>query len=265
VVTLKNPKFGTAFITGASSGIGAAFAEKLAARGTNLVLTARRRERLEELAGSLAERYGILADILQADLSEREGIEKAARCVESLDDLGLLVNNAGFGAKSSFVRLPFEDHEAMLDVHIRAVLRLTYAALPGMLERGKGSVINVSSISAFVPVGTGSTYTSSKAYLNSFSQSLQFELRRSGVKIQALCPGFTHTEFHVDPSFHNLKRAIPSFAWMSAEQVVEGSLKALERGKVIYIPGWFNRLAVLAAKTGLVRLAALLAASRLGR
>jgi uncharacterized protein len=265
VSKMAQGKYGTALITGASSGIGAAFARKLAAQGNDLVLVARRQDRLEELDRLLSQQYSIKVEVLPADLSEGMGMDKVASRIQEIGNLGLLINNAGFGAKSTFINLPYQEHEQMLQVHINAVLRLTHAALPGMIARRSGGIINVSSISAFIPVGSGSTYSSSKAYLNAFSESLQFELRGKGIYIQALCPGFTRTEFHQDPSFSRMKSSIPFFLWMGAEQVAEKSLRVLGTGKVIYIPGFLNRLIVFFGRTGIIRLFAPLVASRLGR
>jgi uncharacterized protein len=257
--------YGTALITGASAGIGAAFAARLAAAKHDLVLVARRQERLESLAAELESRYGVKVHVLAADLATVDGMEKVARYIEVMEDLGLLVNNAGFGAKSVFSELSFPEHEEMVQVHITAALRLIHAALPGMKKRRRAAVINVSSISGFIPVGSGSTYSASKSYLTAFSQSLQFELRRTGIRVQALCPGFTHTEFHTDPSFERMKKSIPFFMWMTADEVVRRSLAALEQGRVVYIPGVLNRLAVFFGRTRLIHLVAPLVSSRMGR
>lgn len=256
---------GTALITGASSGIGAVFAEKLAQRGLDLVLTARRKDRLERMAEDLEDRCGVRVHVIAADLAENDGLETVARWIEEAEELRLLVNNAGFGLTGSFLKVPYKDHQTMVTVHVLAAVRLCYAALPGMVRRGRGGIINVSSLSAFMPMGSGSTYAPTKAYLNSFSRNLQFEMRSTGVRIQALCPGFTRTEFHDDPSLQRMKKGIPGFLWMEADRVVNGSLAALERGKVIYIPGTRNRLIALAARSGLIGFFAPLLTRRMGR
>lgn len=241
----------TALITGASSGIGAEFARQLAAKGNHLILIARREERLRALAAELEEQYSIAAEVLVADLSNPADIQRIETRIPEIENLDLLINNAGFGAPGRFVERDLDIQLDMIHVHIIATVRLSRAALPGMIARRRGRIINVSSIAAFVSMPGSATYSASKAYLNVFSEALQAELRGTGVHIQALCPGFTHTGFHYTPVYEaSDRRPLPEPLWMSAESVAADSLRALDRGKVIYVPGFKNRvLATLARYT----------------
>jgi hypothetical protein len=222
-----------ALITGASSGIGETFARKLAARGYDLILVARREDRLRSIAGELAG-----AEALLADLATLDGIEKVENAIASAASLELLVNNAGFGTRGRFWAAGLAGQERMLDVHMRATLRLTHQALRGMVERGRGAVINVSSVAAFGQSVGNVSYCASKAWINSFSEGLALELRDAGsaVRVQALCPGFTTTEFHETLGVD--RKLIPGWMWMTSDAVVEASLRGLDRGKVIVVPGW---------------------------
>jgi hypothetical protein len=229
-------------ITGASSGIGAEFARQLAAQGYSLVLTARRKERLEELAQEIRETSGVNVEILPGDLSLEDGISAVEKRIKELENLVLLVNNAGYGISGRFYKSDIEKQLAMIQVHVIASVRLARAALPQMVERGRGGIINVSSMSAFVP-SAGVTYSSTKAYLVKFSQALQYELDGTGVQVQALCPGLTYSEFHDTPEYSRFNRdKVPGFLWLSSEFVVRESLRDLERGKVICIPGKIYQL-----------------------
>ncbi len=235
---------GTALITGASSGIGADFARHLAYEGYNLILVARRVERLQALAQELqALQAALQVEVLPADLAKPEDIERVAEVIADRADLSLLVNNAGFGTGGSFVQLDIQPELDMIRVHVTASERLTRAALPGMIARAHGAVINVSSLSAFLPLVGSSTYSATKAFLNSFSESLQVELAGTGVRIQALCPGMTVTEFHDQAGITHSR--IPSFMWMSSDAVVMELLRGLREGRVIVVPGTLNKLLAL--------------------
>ncbi len=235
----------TALITGASSGIGATFAHKLAALGYHLILVARRADRLHTLAENLRQTYRVTVDIYVADLADPADLTRLEQYVRTLDTLEILVNNAGFGTTGRFAQIELSKQLDMIHVHILASVRLTHAALPGMLARQRGNIINVASITAYIIMPGTVTYCATKAYLTIFSEALQMELPDRRVQIQALCPGYTYTEFHDSPEYAAFKRgSLPEFLWMPAEAVVETSLKALSSGKVICIPGWQNRLLV---------------------
>ncbi len=233
----------TALITGASSGIGAVFARRLAERGYDVTLVARRVERLAALAEELRAEHGVAAEALAADLATDEGVARVEARIIDCDTLDLLVNNAGFGTVGRFADLPLKGQLDMVHVHVLATMRLTRAALPRMIARGAGGIVNVSSVSAWWPTAGTATYAATKAFLNAFSEALHAELAGTGVTVQALCPGFTRTEFHDAPAFSKFDRAqIPDFLWMTADAVVRASLEALARGSVIVVPGLTNRI-----------------------
>lgn len=223
----------TSLITGATAGIGAAFARRLAADGHDLVLVARDGVRLGEGADELRERYGVAVEVLQADLATDGGI---ATVEARLRDTGpapvdVLVNNAGFGNKGRFLEAPMADELRMLTLHCEAVLRLTAAAAEGMRERGRGSVINVASVAAFMPRGT---YAASKAWVVRFTEGAALDLRGSGIRFLALCPGFVRTEFHARAGMKADR--LPGWAWLDADKVVAAALRDLARGKVVSVP-----------------------------
>lgn len=245
---------GYALITGASSGIGAAFARRLAAEGYSLLLVARRQERLAALAEELRQQHDVTAEVLAADLSKAEEVARVERRIANLD-LTILVNNAGFGSNKPLAESDLDDQVAMLNLHVLATMRLCRAALPGMIARGRGAIINVSSISAFFPSPGDINYPASKAYMNVFSQALQAEVAHQGIRVQALCPGFTHTEFHDTPIMTGFqKRRVPAPIWLTADQVVVESLRCLGRDQVICVPGRRYQLLVLGAQNGLAGL-----------
>ena len=245
----------TALITGASSGIGAAFARKLAALGYDLVLVARRGDRLEALAAELEAAYGIRAETLVADLTDEGDVERVAGAIAAIPNLELLVNNAGIGAEGRFYQADIGPQLDMIRLHVLASVRLARAALPGMVERGRGGIINVASVAGFMALPENVNYCATKGYLITFSKGLQLELTGTGVRVQALCPGFTHTEFHDDLREFDKART-PKILWMPAEAVVEASLRGLARGEVVCIPGFGNRLIAAIGSSPLVPLAA---------
>jgi len=233
-------KKGTALVTGASSGIGEAFCRALAGRGHPLVMVARRREGLEALAEELSSRHGITAETLPADLSTEEGMESVARFIAESEDVEVLVNSAGDAVDGLFDQTEVGRQLESVRLHDLAVVRLTHAALPGMKQRRRGVIINLSSMAAFFPFPGSAVYSACKAFTAAFTETLALELRGTGVRVQALCPGFTHTQFHqrmgMDVS------PIPEWMWMNPDEAVTESLQALERGRVICIPGRLNRL-----------------------
>lgn len=248
---------GTALITGASSGIGEAYARRLAALGYDLILVARREAKLATLAAELSERHGVSAAVLAADLAEAADVQRVVERIEQTSDLVLLINNAGFGTRGYFADVAVDRHLEMIDVHVVATVRLTHAALPGMTSRGAGAIINVSSIAAFFAAPGGATYGATKIYLNTFSEAVALETREAGLKVQALCPGFTYSEFHDTPEYDNFNRSeLPDRMWMTSEAVVDESLTALRGDEVIVIPGGQNRAMVAATRLpggGLIR------------
>ncbi len=248
-------KNSVALITGASSGLGAAFARQLAAQGYDLVLVARREERLAALAAELQQQYSISAEILIADLAKPADVERVESRVAEIENLDVLINDAGFGTTGFFADVDLAKTMDMIQVHVTTSVRLCRAALPGMLARRRGALINVASVAAFTPVPGNATYAATKGYLVTFSQALHAEVAGTGVKVQALCPGFTYTEFHDRPELESFKRSqIPAFMWMSAEDVVAASLKALERNQTICIPGFKYRLMAAVARSPLASL-----------
>ncbi|CAL9486394.1 MULTISPECIES: SDR family NAD(P)-dependent oxidoreductase [Streptomyces] len=222
----------TALITGSTAGLGAAFARRLAADGHDLVLVARDTKRLREQATELHDRHGIEAEVLTADLSTDAGIDAVAdRLGSRRSPVDLLINNAGFGNKGRFLDVPMADELTMLKVHCEAVLRLTSAAVEAMRERGRGGVVNVASVAAFVPRGT---YGASKAWVVQFTQGVAKDLAGSGVRLMALAPGFVRTEFHARAGMGTDN--IPGWMWLDADKVVAAALADLSRGKSLSIP-----------------------------
>ena len=204
------------------------------------MIVARDRERLERTAKQLRERDGIAVEVLVADLSQPAGVQAVAERIAADPALTMLVNNAGFGFIGSFAELDGEREEEVIRVNVAALTRLTRAALPGMIARGRGAIINVSSMAAFQPGPFNATYAATKAYVNSFTEALHEELRGTGVRVQALCPGFTRTEFQTRAGIDVSN--LPAFVWMTADAVVDASLAALQRGDVVCVPGTANWL-----------------------
>ncbi len=229
-----------ALVTGASAGIGAAFARALAARGCDLVLTARRTARLEALA---AELDGVRCHVLPADLAEEGAV---VRLVAEIEARGLaidwLVNNAGYGLPGTFLASDWPAHAAFLRVMVEAPTELAHALLPGMRARGWGRVVNVASLAGFLPGSAGHTlYGAVKAYWITVSESLALELAGSGVHVCALCPGFTHSEFHDVTGTRASVARLPGWMWQSADAVVAEGIDAVERGRPVHVTGAANR------------------------
>ncbi|AFY70272.1 short-chain dehydrogenase/reductase SDR [Thalassoporum mexicanum PCC 7367] len=247
-----------ALITGASSGIGAAFAIELAQSGYDLVLVARRTERLAAIAQQIKNTYQISVKTLTADLSSEAGMSLLEGEIASIQNLSLLINNAGFGTSGNFADIDLRKQMDMINLQIMAVVRSCRAALPGMMQRNQGSIINVSSISAFLPTAGNANYGATKAYLVSFSEALQAELINTDIKIQALCPGFTYSEFHDSAEFsHFDRRLVRQWLWQEANTVAQLSLAALwanrSQRSVVFIPGWINRLLIAITRPKLMR------------
>jgi hypothetical protein len=227
-----------ALVTGASAGIGAAYARRLAAQGYDLLLVARRVGRLQELAAELTSRHGVWAEPLPADLTRDADLKAVEDRIAHEEHLEFLLNNAGFGASGRFYESPVEIQDAMHRLHVMATLHLSHAALCKMTARGKGAVVNVASVAAFVCRPGNTSYYATKAWINCFTEGLYLELKQAGspVRVQALCPGYTVTEFHDVVGFD--RKRVPTSWWTPVEQVVDASLKGLQRGKLFVVPGW---------------------------
>jgi short-subunit dehydrogenase len=233
-----------ALVTGASSGIGAAFAHELAARGRDLVLTARREERLRALAEDLRAQHGIDAQVVAADLSQ---VDAPRRIVEEVARRGLhidiLVNNAGYGVPGDFLDSDWQTHADFCHVLMLAPTELCHYLLLPMRERGFGRIINVASLAGLVPGTPKHTlYAAAKSYIIKFSQSLALENRAHGVNVCALCPGFTYSEFHDVTGARGKVSKIPAWMWMGADRVVREGLDAVDGGEIVYVTGRINRL-----------------------
>lgn len=237
-----------ALITGASSGIGAEFAQKLAERGMHLVLVARRRELLEQLAGDLDVRHGAKCEIVAGDLSDPAGVDRVLAEVRNRGiTVELLVNNAAFAVVGPVDEAPPERIREMLRLNVEALTELTYCVLPGMLERGHGAIINVASVSGFQPVAYMGAYAATKAYVLHFSEALSAEVRGRGVTVMALCPGVTRTPFF---EVAGVPGWIKKQHAQEPEQVVKAALKALGKRRQYVVPGWRNYLRSLAVRLG---------------
>jgi short-subunit dehydrogenase len=234
----------TALITGASAGLGAEFARQLAGQGHNVVLVARDRSRLEFTAADLEQRYGITAEVLPADLTDDAGVAAVVgRLSDAERPVGILVNNAGVGLLHDFEVNDISVEKKHLKLHAETAMELTHAALQGMLARGSGRIINVASVAAFLPRGT---YSAAKAWLLSFSRWANLAYAARGVKVTAVCPGFTHTEFHDRMGMD--KSVAPSWTWLKAERVVREGLADNLRGKAVSIPSRRYKAIALAAR-----------------
>ncbi len=235
---------GLAVVTGASAGIGREFCEQLAGRDYDLLLVARDSGRLADLAADLSRRFGVSAESFPADLSTDEGVTQLVRRISASSGIALLVNNAGFGTRQVLAQAPTEEQEAMVRLHVLAPMRLTQAVLPILLRNRAGAVINVSSVASFIYSAGNINYCATKAYLTTFTEGLAAELVGTGVQAQALCPGFTRSEFH--RRMKVTADRLPRYMWMQASAVVRASLRALDRGgPVVCVPGFRNQLLVL--------------------
>ena len=236
----------TALVTGATAGIGESFTRLLASKGYDLVLVARDKKRLQERATSLSKKYKINVEVLQADLSVPAQLARVKkRLSNSKKPIEVLINNAGFGIKDSFLVSSIEDELLLIDVLARAPMQLMHAVLPQMISRDSGTIINNSSVASFI---AGGTYSAAKSYLTVHTESLHTELSKTNLKISALCPGFTHTEFHQRGKMK--MSGLPNFMWLEADRVVAESWQAAQAGKAICIPGWQYKILSTIARFG---------------
>jgi uncharacterized protein len=234
-----------ALITGASAGIGAAFARSCAARGANVILVARREDRMRALAAEIEERHGVRMKVVVADLADPDAPQRVfdALAADAIP-VDILINNAGFGLPGYYTQNTWEAHRAFLELMVNSCAHMTRLFLPGMLERDYGRIIQVASLAGLVPGSAGHTlYGPAKAFLVSFAQSLAAECEGTGVNSSALCPGFTYSEFHDVNNTRGLVSQLPKYMFMAAEPVVEGALDAVDRGVAVYVPGAWNKFA----------------------
>jgi uncharacterized protein len=231
-----------ALVTGASSGIGDAFARHLAADGVDLVLVARREDRLEALATELRSPV-CRVEVLAADLTDDAGLERvAARVADSDAPVDLLVNNAGFGTFGTFWELPVDGELAEIDTNVAALVRLTHAALGRMVAEGRGAVLNVSSVAGNQPGPGDAVYAATKAFVTSFTEGVAEELRGTGVTATALCPGLTTSEFHEVARWQGARSSAPGVLWMTATDVAREGLEAAAKGRVVHVTGVSNKV-----------------------
>ncbi len=238
-----------ALVTGASSGIGEAYARRLAAEGLDVVLVARRADRLDALAGSLRAAHGVDVEVLVADLATDVGVATVVdRLSGDVSPVGLLVNNAGFGTTGRLAQLDPVREQEEIALNVGALVRLTQAVLPAMSARGSGAIVNVASIAGLTPVPGNATYSSTKAFVVAFTRSLAEEVRGTGVRVQVLCPGMTRTEFQATADVDTT--TLPGFVWQEADEVVDASWRALHRRHppVTVVPGGFNKAVVFGAR-----------------
>ena len=227
-----------ALVTGATAGIGESFTRMLASKGFNIVLVARDEARLHERAAALREKHGVQTFVLPADLATDQGCKSVEEYLKEFE-VEVLINNAGFGINKLFTMSAIDAEQGLLDVLVRTPMRLMHVVLPQMKARNSGTIINVSSVASFI---AGGTYSASKSYLTVLSESLHTELRGTNVKISALCPGFTRTEFHERGRMK--MKGLPEFMWLDSDQLVARSWSDAQKGKAVSIPGWQYKLLV---------------------
>jgi hypothetical protein len=248
---------GTALVTGASSGIGAEFARQLAASGMDVVLVARRADRLEQQRAELEQQHKVRCTTIVKDLSQSGAAEQVFAETEGKGlKVDWLVNNAGFGTNGFFAELPLEREIEEIDLNIGALVALARLYLPGMLARGRGQIINLGSVGSFVPTPYMATYSATKAFILSFSEAIANEVSGKGVGVLALCPGATKTEFQ---AVAGVSENVPEFSYMTSEAVVRQAIAAAKSGKRTLVPGWMNKIMIgstrLTPRTVLVNMA----------
>jgi short-subunit dehydrogenase len=232
-----------ALVTGATSGIGESFTRLLASNKYNIVLVARDLPRLQERVQALEAKYGIKTHVIQADLATDEGCLKVEKYILE-NQIDVLINNAGFGTSKAFTMSTLEIEQQLLDVLVRTPMRLMHVALPPMKQRNQGIIINVSSVAGYI---AGGSYSASKSYLTVLTESLHTELAATDVKVSALCPGFTRTEFHQRGKMS--MKGLPNFLWLNSDRLVEQSWRDALKGKAVSVPGWQYKLLVFIVET----------------
>jgi short-subunit dehydrogenase len=232
-----------ALVTGATAGIGESFSRLLAGNNYNIVLVARDLPRLQERATALEAKFGISTHVIQADLATDDGCLKVEKYIAE-NQIDVLINNAGFGTNKAFTMSALEVEQQLLDVLVRTPMRLMHVALPLMKARDNGIIINVSSVAGYI---AGGSYSAAKSYLTVLSESLNTELSATNVKVSALCPGFTRTEFHQRGKMS--MTGLPNFLWLNSDRLVEQSWRDALKGKAVSIPGWQYKLLVLIVET----------------
>lgn len=232
----------TAVITGATSGIGAAYAKRFAGQGYDLIITGRRKEKIEALAENIRKEYHVDVKVILAELSEKEGIHKVIGAMQE-KQVEILVNNAGFGANGLFYECDLKVAEQLATVSVIAPMELIREVLPDMVKRKSGTIINISSESMYLIVPKNSVYSGSKAFLKTFTEGLYVDLIGTGVRVLAVCPGLTHTDFHEKMGMEKSRQTNKGIvSWMAPEEVVSCSLKDLRKGRVVCIPGLHTKL-----------------------
>ncbi|WP_346856942.1 SDR family oxidoreductase [uncultured Draconibacterium sp.] len=233
----------TAIITGATSGIGASFAKLLAFRCYDLIITGRRKEKIQKLADELSNKFNTKTEVIIAELSNEKDITELINQISKMGKIDVLINNAGYSIYKNYSDTTVTEIEKIVSVQIVAVTKLISAVLPKMIKQGYGNIINVSSLGAILPIKKDAAYCGTKSFLNTFSESLYMEVKEKGIKVQALCPGFTKTDFHSKLKMNASEREnMGKFKLMSANEVAEYSLESLKSNKVICIPGYRKRM-----------------------
>ncbi|MFN8015318.1 MAG: SDR family oxidoreductase [Acidimicrobiia bacterium] len=232
-------------ITGASSGIGEALAQKAASRKYDLVLVARRKDNLDQLAADLIEKYNVEVETIQADLTKCDDVAKIiSRLEQDENAVSMLINNAGFGSSGPFIELDISNELNEIDLNVKTLVELTHCAANQMVKRGYGTIVNIASIAGYTPMAGNAVYGATKAFVISFSHALREELSSSGVNVMAVCPGLTVSEFHERSRWFGAKKQkkYPSFLWQSSSQVANKIFKGIDKQKGIVIPGAINKL-----------------------
>ena len=237
-----------AFITGATSGIGKEFAVRFAEKGYDLIITGRRKNELRNVAATIQSQNPVRVKILTGDLSCRSYRNRLCRKILDTPEIEVLVNNAGFGIDHAFHMIGIEDIRSMVDTHTMAVAELIHAILPSMLKKRRGTIINVSSLAAFTPGFSRSIYLGTKSFVHYFTEALGAEISSFGIRVQSLCPGMTFSDFHRNIDDPESMKKIKRLPFMSPEEVVSQSLKSLDKGHILCIPGFINKLLYILAK-----------------